>query len=49
VPLKDGRLALQIDADRGTCLILICQAAAEKRWADHLTQAMLRPQRIQGY
>lgn len=41
--------ALPIDADRATCLILLCTPGSEARWGDTLTQAMLRPDLIDGY
>jgi len=42
-------LSLDIDADRATCLILVCPENTEARWAAHLTEAMLHPDKIAGY
>ncbi|MBI4580913.1 MAG: hypothetical protein HY718_14490 [Planctomycetes bacterium] len=47
--LEASRGQLKIDADRATCLILVCPPDNEPRWAEHLTQAMLRPDSIGGY
>jgi len=49
VPQQAGRIGLDLNADRATCLILICPAAESQRWTDCLTQAMLRPDQIAGY
>jgi hypothetical protein len=49
VPLEAGKTCLDLDADRATCLILVCPAVESQRWSDRLTQAMLRPDQIDGY
>ena len=49
IALEAGRRKVDIDADRATCLILVCPVADEVRWAARLTQAMLRPDQIAGY
>jgi len=49
IALDSARPALDIDADRATCLILACPAAQSQRWIDRLTQAMLRPDQIEGH
>jgi len=47
--LDGGKLSLAIDADRATCLILLCRPAARARWAAHLTKALRRPEQLAGY
>ena len=42
-------LSLDIDADRATCLILVCRENTEARWGAQLTEAVLHPDRIGGY
>jgi hypothetical protein len=49
IPLEANQPALEIDADRAACLILVCPASETQRWTDRLTQAMLRPDQIAGY
>jgi len=49
VSLAPGELDLDIDADRATCLILVCKLNTMKRWTEYLTEAMCRPDRIVGY
>jgi hypothetical protein len=49
IAMDSGKPAFDIDADRATCLILVCPAAESQRWTDRLTQAMLRPDQIEGY
>ena len=49
VPLEAGKTGFDLDADRATCLILVCPAAESQRWSDRLTQAILRPDQIGGY
>nr|MBC8867844.1 beta-galactosidase trimerization domain-containing protein [Planctomycetota bacterium] len=49
ISLAAGELALEIDADRATCLILVCESHAAERWTEYLSQAMCRPVRIPGY
>jgi len=44
IALDPARPTLEIDADRATCLILVCLPAHAHRWTDRLTQAMLRPE-----
>jgi hypothetical protein len=45
----DAPLALDLDADRATCLILVCPTDAQSRWSGYLTEAMLHPDKIPGY
>ena len=49
VNLQVGQRALDIDADRATCLILLCDPHAEHQWAEYLTSTMLHPDQIEGY
>lgn len=49
IPLEPGATRVEIDADRATCLILICREAESVRWTGRLTQAMQRPDQIDGY
>jgi hypothetical protein len=49
IALNSARPTLEIDADRATCLILVCPAGQSQHWTDRLTQAMLRPDQIDGY
>lgn len=49
VPLASGTQRVAIDADRATCLILMCRPADAARWQQQLTAAMLHPERIEGY
>jgi hypothetical protein len=49
LPVDPGSPSIDLDEDRATGLILVCEAGSEPRWADRLTQAMLEPQRLQGY
>ena len=44
-----GKLRLDIDADRATCLILLCAPDTERRWAAHLTKALRHPEQLAGY
>jgi hypothetical protein len=44
-----GPLALEIDADRATCLILLCPRDAEAGCARQLTNAMVHPEQTHGY
>ena len=46
---EPGKTQLPIDADRATCLILLCPATEEPMWTGRLTEAMLRPDKIVGY
>jgi len=46
---KGGFVAIDIDEDRATCLILLCEPEAEERWAAHLTRALRHPERIDGF
>ncbi len=48
VALQPGRAALDLDADRATCLILLCRPGREQHWAAYLTQAICRPDQIPG-
>jgi hypothetical protein len=49
LPLTGGPARLTVDADRATCMILVCPAADAPRWQQQLTAAMLHPERIDGY
>jgi len=49
ITLDDKRSPLAIDADRATCLILICPPGSESQWAMRLTQAVLHPEQIDAY
>jgi hypothetical protein len=49
IPIDASSPVLDIDADQATGLILLCEPPAERRWAEHLTRAMLRPQEMAGY
>jgi hypothetical protein len=49
LPLEAEELSVDLDADRATCLVLVCPATEEDRWTTYLTRAMLRPDRIPGY
>jgi hypothetical protein len=49
LPLDARTPRLTIDADRATCMILVCRAGDAPRWQQQLTAAMLHPERIDGY
>jgi hypothetical protein len=49
IALNSARPTLEIDADRATCLILVCPAGQSQHWIDRLNQAVLRPDQIDGY
>jgi hypothetical protein len=49
LPLEAGSARLAIDADRATCMILVCRPADAAGWQEQLTAAMLHPERIKGY
>jgi hypothetical protein len=49
LPLAGPSPRLVIDADRATCMILVCRAGDAPRWQQQLTAAMLHPERIDGY
>ncbi|HUT88613.1 MAG TPA: beta-galactosidase trimerization domain-containing protein [Thermoguttaceae bacterium] len=49
LPLSGASLSIDVDADRATCLILVCPENTEARWGAQLTEAMLHPDRIRGY
>jgi hypothetical protein len=49
LPLEAEKLSVDIDADRATCLVLVCPATELDRWTTYLTRAMLQPDRIPGY
>ena len=44
-----GGLSLDIDADRATCMILLCEPNRAAHWTAALSLAMTRPERIKGY
>jgi hypothetical protein len=45
----DGQIPLEIDEDRATCLILLCHPTQLDRWTDVLTNALQRPEQLDGY
>jgi hypothetical protein len=47
--LDKDSASINIDADRATCLILICQPEEAALRADHLGMAIIHPERIAGY
>jgi len=49
IAIPAGSSELAIDADRATCMVLICPADDVPRWQRQLTDAMLHPERIEGY
>jgi len=49
IPLEGPERRLEIDPDRATCLILVCPQSEKAKWTGRLTQAMLRPDQIEGY
>lgn len=49
IPTDAESTIIDIDEDRATGIILVCDPSAEKRWEEHLTRAMLRPQDLAGY
>ena len=49
IPLGAGSPRLDITADRATCLILVCPKGDVERRGQQLTDAMLHPERIEGY
>ncbi len=49
IALAEGAIGLELDADRATCVVLVCPASEEGRWAAYLTEAMVHPERIEGY
>ena len=46
---QSGVCWLDLDADRATCLTLICTVDEEPRWAEYLTRIMLHPEQARGY
>jgi len=44
-----GRGLLGIDEDLATCVILLCPPGDQARWTQYLTDAMARPDALQGY
>ncbi len=46
---QNGVCWLELDADRATCLTLICKAEEEPRWHEYLTRIMLHPEQARGY
>jgi len=48
LPSDQGRLALELDQDRSTCVILVCRQGQQEKWGASLTQAMLRPEEFVG-
>jgi hypothetical protein len=49
LPLDQGRLTVELDQDRATCVILVCQQGQQATWGAALTHAMLRPEEVVGY
>jgi len=49
MPPQRGPVSVTIDADRATCMILICESGSESRWSAKLTESMIHPERIEGY
>jgi hypothetical protein len=47
--LEEDKRVLEIDADHATCLILVSESHAVEHWTKQLTNAMCRPDKIQGY
>jgi hypothetical protein len=46
---QGAALSLEMDADRATCVILVCRQDEESLRAETLTQALVCPERIKGY
>jgi hypothetical protein len=40
---------LEIDADRATCLVLLCSPDSEERWTAKLSEVMQFPEKIPGF
>lgn len=40
---------LDLDADRATCMTLICQPGEESRWSSYLTRTILHPEQALEY
>jgi len=49
IKLSGASLQLDIDADRATCMILLCESSQVLEWTDVLSLAMKRPEQINGY
>ena len=49
IDLSGDALRLDIDVDRATCMILICERSQAERWAATLSGAMKRPEEITAY
>ncbi|HEX2971071.1 MAG TPA: beta-galactosidase trimerization domain-containing protein [Tepidisphaeraceae bacterium] len=49
IAIETAAPVVQINADRSTCLILLCKSKAKAEWIEHLTRSMLYPQQIKGY
>jgi hypothetical protein len=45
----DNNGNLEIEADRATCLILLCAPGTEERWTAKLTEVMQFPEKISGF
>lgn len=49
LPVNRDRPVVTIDADRATCLILLCRPDEEKRWTDYLSRTMQHPELSAAY
>jgi hypothetical protein len=49
IALDPSAWRLDIDPDRATMLILICPAAEQRRWAQHLETLLSRPDQLEGF
>ena len=44
--ITEGPAAVSLDADRATCLVLICRPGQEERWTHAMERAMLHPDQL---
>ena len=49
LPEQSGVRWLGLDADRATCVTLVCKADEEPRWSQYLTRIMRHPELATGY
>ncbi len=49
LPTTGDKPTLAIDPDVATSLVLVCPAAEEAAWTNHLSAAMLHPESLAGY
>ncbi|MBT3290015.1 MAG: hypothetical protein HN380_21915, partial [Victivallales bacterium] len=47
--LPAGSSELVLDADRATCVVLICRPEQAARWGQYLGEALTRPEQLTGY